>query len=122
MDKAAAPVQRYEVEDVFDNIERNINDIYEIGGAFENATSAADSDVDKLLDAYDEYVSQYIDIVRKVAEGDTDALTKVASMTETMQEMGQKADKTKGDFTPEQIQRYVQITSRMAKALSEARQ
>ena len=122
VDKAAAPVKRYEVEDVFDNIERNINDIYEIGGAFENATSAADSDVDKLLDAYDEYVSQYIDIVRKVAEGDTDALTKVASMTETMQEMGQKADKTKGDFTPEQIQRYVQITSRMAKALSEARQ
>lgn len=34
VDKAAAPVRRYETEQVFDMIETAIEDVYSIGGAF----------------------------------------------------------------------------------------
>ena len=43
VDKAAAPVKRYEVEDVFDIIQSNVDRIYEIGGAFEKAIEKVDS-------------------------------------------------------------------------------
>jgi hypothetical protein len=46
VDKEAAPVKRYEVKDVFDIIQSNIDDVYEIGGAFEEALEAIDSLVD----------------------------------------------------------------------------
>ena len=43
VDKAAAPVKRYEVENVFDVLESNVEDLYEIGGAFRDGIEAVDS-------------------------------------------------------------------------------
>lgn len=121
VDKEAAPVKRYEVEVVFDNIERNIDDVYEIGGAFEHTAAATGEGIDELLDAYEKYVASFAATAKKMAGGnDMAAIAEMATMQKDLIDLSERAEKAKGDFTADQLKRYTDITARMAQALAEA--
>lgn len=77
------------------------------------------SDFDKVLDNYEAYVDEYIKFVKKAAEGDMSALSQYPTLMEKAKKLDQRLTKSKGDLTPEQVNRMMQIQLKMTKAAME---
>lgn len=81
--------------------------------------TASSADVDEMLNSYEEFVDQYISYLKKAANGDMSALAEYPSLMSKAQEVGEKIEAVKGDLTPSQSQRYMEIMQKMTKAASE---
>lgn len=81
--------------------------------------SASSSDIDAMLDSYDEYVTQYIKFVKKAANGDMSAMQEYPSLMSKAEEFEKKIDNVKGDLSAAQLARYQRIINKMLKAAQE---
>lgn len=86
-----------------------------------SSDSAGSSDWDSLLDTYEQYVDKYISCVKKAANGDATALVEYPSLLEKAQELSNKLQDAQGNMSSSQLDRYMQITNKMAQAAQEMR-
>lgn len=83
-----------------------------------NSTSGGTSDVDAVLDSYEEYVDSYIKLLKKAKAGDLSAMSEYGEMLQHATELQEKLDKSKGDFSAAQLKRFNKIISKMATGLN----
>lgn len=81
--------------------------------------SAGSADWDELLESYEQYVEQYISLVKKAAKGDMSAVTDYMSFLNKAQELSNKMEGAKEEMSISQWSRYIKITEKMAKAAQE---
>lgn len=81
--------------------------------------SSESENYDKMLDDYDEYMTEYIKFYKKAMKGDTNAMTEYAAIMGKMTELQESMEEAKGtnQITPEQIDRMLKIQTKMANAM-----
>lgn len=90
-------------------------DEYDTDAEDTNATSDSE-DWDAVLDSYEEYVNNYISLLKKAKNGDMDALSEYPTVMKDAQELSEKLQKAKGSMSSSQLSRYTKITTNMTKA------
>lgn len=75
--------------------------------------SSGDTDWDEVLDSYDAYVTKYIALMKKAANGDASAMAEYPALLKEAEELGDKLSSAKGNLTSEQWARYTKILTRM---------
>lgn len=83
-----------------------------------NATSDSE-DWDAVLDSYEEYVNNYISLLKKAMNGDMDALSEYPSVMEDAQELSEKLQKAQDSMSSSQLSRYTKITNKLTQAAAE---
>lgn len=78
--------------------------------------NSGDNSYDEMLDSYEEFVDQYIKLMKKAKQGDMSATTEYMDYLQKAQELGEKMANAKGDLTAKQLARYTKIMAKMAKA------
>lgn len=77
---------------------------------------------DELLDSYEQFVDQYISLVKKASKGDVTAIAEYPSVMEKATEFAEKMKGAQSDMSSSQWARYMEITNKMSKAALELRQ
>ena len=105
------PVSTSDVSDL------NVSDDSEDENETSLSASSSDSeDFDAVLESYEEYVDQYIVLMKKAAKGDMSAMSEYPTLMEKAQELGEKMENAKGDMSASQLAKYQKITMKMAEA------
>ena len=104
------PVSTSDVSDL------NVSDDSEDENETSLSSSSDSEDFDAVLESYEEYVDQYIVLMKKAAKGDMSAMSEYPTLMEKAQELGEKMEKAKGDMSASQLARYQKITMKMAEA------
>lgn len=74
------------------------------------------TDWDKVLDSYENYVNQYIAVLKKVNASDMSVYADMASLMEKYEELANQLENAEDDLTPAQAARYTKITNKLATA------
>lgn len=83
-------------------------------------TVTASSKWDSMLDEYENYVDQYISLMRKVSNGDISVMSEYQKFMEKTQALSKKLDKMDAaEATNAQIKRYQDISMKMANAAAD---
>lgn len=82
----------------------------------EDTIDSNSEDWDEILDSYEEYVDEYIKLMKQVSAGDMNAYSSLATYTEKLAEFGKKLDAASDDITAAQLARYNKISMKMATA------
>ncbi len=82
----------------------------------EFSSGSSSSDVDEMLDSYEEYVDDYISYLKKASNGDMSALSEYPQLMEKAQDFSQKLENCKDEMTPSQLTRYTKISMKMLEA------
>ena len=67
---------------------------------------------DEMLDSYEKYVEQYLKYVKKVNDGDISAMTEYAELLDKTTDLSEKMESAKGQLSPKQLKRYLNITNK----------
>ena len=81
----------------------------------DDSTSSSE-DWDAVLDSYDSYVTKYVSLAKKAANGDITAISEYASLLESAQELSEKLNAAKSELSSSQLSRYMKITQKMTDA------
>lgn len=84
----------------------------------DSSSSSGDEDWDAVLDSYEEYVNNYISLLKKAKDGDMDALSEYPTVMKDAQELSEKLQNAKGSMSSSQLSRYAKITTNMTKAVA----
>ncbi len=79
------------------------------------------NDIDKFLEAYNEYVDNYIAFFQKADKGDESALSESQALIEKAQKLYSTLDGAKNDMSSSQLDRYMEITNKMNKIITDLR-
>ena len=90
--------------------------------ANETISNTETPDWDDLLDSYEQFVDQYISLVKKASKGDVTAIAEYPSVMEKATEFAEKMKGAQSDMSSSQWARYMEITNKMSKAALELRQ
>lgn len=90
--------------------------------ANETFSNTETPDWDDLLDSYEQFVDQYISLVKKASKGDVTAIAEYPSVMEKATEFAEKMKGAQSDMSSSQWARYMEITNKMSKAALELRQ
>lgn len=71
--------------------------------------SSGSVDYDKMLDAYEEYIDEYVAYYKKVKNGDTSASSQIGSLMKKAEEFGNTLSKAKGEMSTAQWDRYLSL-------------
>ena len=69
--------------------------------------------VDKMLESYEEYVTEYLSYMEKAKSGDMSTLSKYPELLKKAQELSSQIEECKGEMTAEQWNRFNEITAKM---------
>jgi len=75
----------------------------------DNVLNTGISDIDILLDEYENYVNQYNDYKERISDGDITVIAEAPGLLEKVQETKNKIEHSKIEMTPEQIARMAAI-------------
>lgn len=83
--------------------------------------SSESENYDKMLDDYDEYMTEYIKFYKKAMKGDTNAMSEYAAIMGKMTELQKSMEEAKGtnQITAEQIDRMLRIQTKMTNAMKQ---
>lgn len=123
------------VKDAMDSMKSDFNEaVDEASKAIDEASSTA-SDIKEeassssesattsfgqYLKEYEEFVDAYIALAKKAKNGDTAAVTELASLLEKAQSTGNKIEGLKNDISASDWVRYARIQAKLMKASAEA--
>lgn len=79
--------------------------------------ASSSSDWNKVIDSYEKYVNEYIAVYKKVQAGDANAYTKLASLSEEYQELGEQLVNASDEMTSSQMARLQKINLKLADAI-----
>mgnify|MGYP003253191405 FL=1 len=77
---------------------------------------------DEMVDSYEKYVEQYLKYVKKVNDGDISAMTEYAELLDKTTDLSEKMEKAKGQLSPEQLKRYLNITNKFTTGIIDVTQ
>lgn len=89
----------------------------------EISSSSSDSNVDEMLDSYEEYVNQLSEFYSKMkdaGEGSTDymeVMGQAEELQDSYKDLLDKCQASMSEFTPEQLKRYKEITEKMTESM-----
>ena len=86
-----------------------------------SSSSSSSQDWDAMLDSYEEYVDNYISLLKKAANGDRSAMAEYPALMEKAQEFGNEMKNAQGSMSASQLARYTKISTKMLKAAQEMR-
>lgn len=75
--------------------------------------SLSSSDIDAMLDSYDDYTDKYIEFYKKAKNGDATALSEYPALMEKAEDFASKLEEAEGDLTAEQLARMMEIQQKM---------
>lgn len=90
------------------------DDDEEISG---NSSSVSSSDIDKILDDFEDMVDAYVKIVKKANNGDLSAMSDMATYLEKAESISNRLENVEGDMTAKQAARYAKIAQKMTRAI-----
>jgi hypothetical protein len=83
------------------------------------SSSAKKTDWDKLLDDYEEYMNESVEITKKMMSGDMTVVTRLTTLTEQVQELADQLEDASSELSTAQMTRLSQIAEKAANALTE---
>lgn len=86
-----------------------------------SSSSSSSQDWDAMLDSYEEYVDNYISLLKKAANGDRSAMAEYPALMKKAQEFGNEMKNAQGSMSASQLARYTKISTKMLKAAQEMR-
>ena len=81
-----------------------------------NIVNAVNDDVDDMIASYDKYVDKYIATMKKVKEGDADAMLEYGKLLKQAQDLQKKIEKVKDEMTQAQLAKFTKVMNKLAKA------
>lgn len=81
----------------------------------ESESEDGTEDWDALLDSYEDFVDEYIALMKKAQQGDMSAVSEYGTYMEKAQELGDKMSKAQGQMSAAQWARYSKILQKMTK-------
>lgn len=103
---------------LMDENESLSSDIGDEGESDSNVSSGS-NDWDAVLTSYEQYVDKYVSYAKKAMNGDMEALSEYPSLMQKAQELSTKLAGAKDEMSASQISRYMSITAKLTKMLSE---
>ncbi|MGG7034084.1 MAG: DUF6591 domain-containing protein [Flavobacterium sp.] len=86
--------------------------------ATELVETSSETDYDQVLNDYENFVDQYIELFKKSKSGDMDALKEYPSIMEKAEELNRSLAEAKDSkLNPKQIARMMEIQTKMIKAM-----
>ncbi|MBD5230436.1 MAG: hypothetical protein HDS69_10460 [Bacteroidales bacterium] len=82
-------------------------------------SSASSSDVDDMLKEYENFVDNYVSLIKKAAKGDMSVMTKMSDYMESAESLSRKLENCSGKMSASQMKRYTKITSKFSEAAAE---
>lgn len=79
--------------------------------------TAQATDWDTILKNYDSYVTKYIAAYKKAQAGDPTAMAEMAKLLKQAEKLQAQLEAASDDMTPEQMQKYMKITQKLANAM-----
>lgn len=83
-----------------------------------SGASYSSTDIDAMLDSYDDYTDEYITFYKKAMNGDAAALSEYPALMEKAQEFADKLEAAEGDLNGDQLARMMEIQQKMMSAMS----
>lgn len=84
--------------------------------SYASSSSSSSEDWDAILDSYEKYVDQYINVVKKASNGDMNALSEMTSLMEKYEELAEQLGDASDEMSTSQMARYNKITMKIANA------
>lgn len=87
------------------------------------SSSSSDTNIDEMLDSYEEYVNKLSDFYAKLKDMEIGSEEYMSTLGEAQelegsyQDLLEKCKDAKGNFTSEQMQRYVEITQKLTEVM-----
>ena len=78
--------------------------------------SSSSGDWDAILDSYENYMNQYIKVLKKVNAGDASAYSEMLSLMEECNELNEKLSSASDNMSVAQMNRFQKIAAKFASA------
>lgn len=87
-------------------------------GAVNSVSTISDENWDAVLKSYEEYVDQYIVLMKKASKGDVSAMSEYSEMLEKAEEFQDKIENAGDDISAKQLAKFNKIQMKMINAAS----
>jgi hypothetical protein len=77
---------------------------------------------DELLDTYEEYIDNYIKILKKVKDGDASVMTEYVEIMKNANELAEKFDNAKDEMSANNYSRFMELQTKMLNAAASLNQ
>ena len=81
--------------------------------------SSSSEDWGKVLDSYEKYIDQYIQLMKKAKAGDISALMEYAEMLEKANDFGDKLENANDEMSASQMARFLKLQTKLANAVAQ---
>lgn len=99
----------YEGETTIEDTDESTSEDFDI--------SSDSSNIDAMLDSYEEYLEGYISYMKKIQAGDMSSIADMSGLIEKAQDLGDKMEQSKGQMTTKQLNRMTQMINKMNEAM-----
>lgn len=84
-----------------------------------SVTSTSDEDWDAVLKSYENYINQYIKLIKKAMSGDISAMNEYAEMLEKAEDLAEKLEDAEDNLTTAQMNKFIKLQQKLASAAME---
>ena len=82
------------------------------------STPKGNNNIDEYLKSYEEYVDQYIKLMKKAKDGDVSAMTEYAEYMEKATDLSEKMEKAESEMSSAQMAKFLKIQAKLTQAAS----
>ena len=82
------------------------------------STPKGNNNIDEYLKSYEEYVDQYIKLMKKAKDGDVSAMTEYAEYMEKATDLSEKMEKAESEMSSAQMAKFLKIQTKLTQAAS----
>lgn len=83
------------------------------------SNSSGSEDWDAVLESYEEYIDQYIKLMKKANNGDASAIVEYMEYMEKATELTEKMQKSQGSLSASQLSKFNKLQTKLIKAIEE---
>lgn len=115
IDKNVKEIKQFQITSA---LEKSNNSNSGYSSDYETGSYSGSSDIDQMLNDYENYVDQYLIFLKKAQKGDMSALSEYPDLLEKAQQLEQSLEQARNDtdFSPTQMKRMVAIQQKLANA------
>lgn len=117
VDKAMKEIEAT-TQETMDKIEKETHEPVEETEKVASTTKGS-KDFDAFLKSYEEYVDQYIKLLKKSKNGDMSALTGYAEYLEKATDLSDKMEKAESEMTSAQMAKFLKIQAKLTQAAAD---
>lgn len=93
-------------------------DGYESSSSYDNSSSDAggSSNFDEMMRSYEEYINQYVVLIKKAKNNDMSALSEYPAMLQKANDLNQQLSRMQGQMTQAQATKFIKLQSKLTQA------